>query len=106
MNRIALALAALGLVGLLAAGVSAAPPPAHLPGGAALVTVGHHHGHPGHHGHGYYGHHGWYRPPVVIAPRPPVVIAPPPAYYPVYPYPYVPGGIYVGSPRFSVGVRF
>ena len=109
MKRIALALAAIGLVGLLATTAAAhTPAVASLSTGVAVASVGHHPYGPGPgYWHGYYGHRGWYRPPVVVvAPAPVVVpVLPPP---PVYgPYCYPPrSSIYYSSPRLSIGFGF
>lgn len=108
MKRITLALAAIGLVGLLAATAAAhTPAVASLSTGVAVMSVGHHPYARGHdYGHGYYGHRGWYAPPVVVAPRMVVPVLPPPG--PVYgPYYYPPrSSIYYNRPRLSIGLGF
>ena len=115
MKRITLALAAIGLVGLLAAtAVAHTPAVASLSTGVAVMSVGHHPYARGHdYGHGYYGHRGWYAPPIVVAPRmvvpvlppPPVFVAPPVPVYGPYYYPRR-SSIYYGTPRLSIGLGF
>ena len=115
MKRIALALAAIGLVGLLATTAAAnTPAVVSLSTGVAVASVGHHPYGPGPgYWHGYYGYRGWYRPPVVVAPPrvvvpvapPPVVVAPPPPAYGYYCYPPR-SSIYYSSPRLSIGFGF